>query len=64
MGGYSGKVRGSTKIETYLRYVEKGEEWGMDLSHNPEPKSKKFCKKLMVWDDVREQWVLEFHLSN
>jgi len=27
MGGYWGEVRGSTKIETYLAYVEQCEGW-------------------------------------
>ena len=53
MGGYGGEVRGKAKIETYLRYVEKCEEW--DLSHSPEP--------TMVWDDKRKEWVLEFRFS-
>jgi hypothetical protein len=61
MGGYSGEVRGSTKIETYLRYVEKCEEW--ELDHSPEPKNKKFCKKSMIWDQSKAEWVLEFRFS-
>jgi hypothetical protein len=61
MGGYGGEVRGSTKIETYLRYVEKCEEW--DLDHSPEPKNKKFCKRWMTWDEARKEWILEFRFS-
>jgi hypothetical protein len=61
MGGYSGEVRGGTKIETYLRYVDKCEEWGLD--HNPEAKYKKLCKRLMVRDPEKEQWVLKFRFS-
>jgi len=61
MGGYGGEVRGKTKIETYLRYVDKCEEW--DLAHSPEPKHKKYCKKAMVWDEQRREWILEFRFS-
>ena len=53
MGGYGGEVRGKSKIETYLRYVKKCEEW--DLDRNPDPKYKKFCKKSMVWDAARKE---------
>jgi hypothetical protein len=61
MGGYNGEVRGSTKIETYLKYVERCEDW--ELEHKPEPKHKKLCKRLMVWDQTHEQWVLKFRFS-
>ncbi len=61
MGGYNGEVTGRTKIETYLRYVEECGTW--DLDHDPEPRHKKYCKKLMKWDDQRREWVLEFRFS-
>ncbi len=61
MGGYGGTVKGKSKIETYLRYKEKCEEW--DLDRHPDPKCKKFCKKSMIWDDARKEWVLEFRFS-
>lgn len=62
MGGYNGEVRGSTKIETYLNYVQQCESWTLD--HSPEPKNKKYCKKQMQWDSTKKQWVLKFRFSN
>jgi len=56
--GTGGKVRGGTKIETYLRYVEKCESW--PGSHDPDPEYKKHCYKSMEWDDETEEWVLSY----
>jgi hypothetical protein len=62
MGGYNGEVRGGTKIETYLKYIQRCESW--ELDHNPEPKNKKYCKRQMEWDPERKHWVLKFRFSN
>ena len=63
MGGMTDQVRGQSKIETYLRYVEEVEGYG-DLfqEHDPNPRNKKLCKKLMVQDPYTGEWVLHFHL--
>ena len=61
MGGFSGKVRGKTKISTYERYREKAEEWG--LGCDPNPDHKKECKSRMVRDEEREEWILEFRFD-
>lgn len=58
MGGTWGEVRGQTKIETYLRYVDRCEGW--PGSHYPTPTGKKWCYKQMQWDDKGEEWVLSF----
>jgi hypothetical protein len=59
MGGASGAIRGRTKIETYLRYVEETEK--MEGSWDPEPRLKKFCKRLMAKDPDTGEWVLPYH---
>jgi hypothetical protein len=61
VGGYRGEVRGKSKADTYLRYLEECERW--DLSRYPDPKCKKSCKKQMVWDDTQKEWVLKFRFS-
>lgn len=61
MGGMWGEVRGRTKIETYLKYVEDcegKEEWSKD----PDPAGKKYCYRQMERDEDTGEWVLEFHL--
>ena len=63
MGGYTGEVRGLSKIDTYLRYVEEVEGFGATFqSHNPDPKYKKECRRRMIQDPHTGEWVLPFHL--
>jgi hypothetical protein len=64
MGGESGEVRGKTKIETYVKYVEYCESWagGAGCTQCPESSYKKVCYKEMQWDPAREEWVLQYHL--
>ena len=51
MGGHSGEIRGKSKIEVYLKYEEQIAGWGgLFEDRDPDPKNKKYCKKLMVWD--------------
>jgi hypothetical protein len=58
MGGSVGEVRGSTKIETYLAYVEEAED---DQGHwDPPVRLKKVCKRLMEKDPETEEWVLRY----
>ena len=61
MGGCNGEVTGKTKIQTYLNYVEECESWPLD--HDPDPRHKKHCTKLMQWDGESKEWVLEFRFS-
>ena len=63
MGGQSGETRGKSKIEVYLKYERLIEGVGeIFQSRNPDPKNKKLCKKLMVWDPDTGEWVLYYHL--
>ena len=63
MGGMSGEVRGQSKIDTYLKYVDEVEGFGdMFQDHSPSPRNKKLCKGLMVQDPDTGEWVLHFHL--
>ena len=63
MGGQSGETRGKSKIEAYLEYERLIEKVGeIFLSQNPNPKNKKLCKKLMMWDPDTEEWVLYYRL--
>jgi len=62
MGSFRGEVRGSSKIETYIKYLEVSESW--DLTRHPDPKCKKFCKKQMEWDPVKKEWILKYHFSS
>ena len=63
MGGMTGEVRGQSKIEAYLEYVQQVEGFGDTfLSHDPDPRNKKLCKKLMVQDSEHGEWILHFHL--
>jgi len=63
MGGMSGEMRGKSKIEVYLRYVEELEGFGETFQeHDPDPKYKKKCKRLMLWDPTAGEWVLHYHL--
>lgn len=61
MGGMWGEVRGATKIETYLKYVEECEGW--PLAHNPDPKYKKWCKRQMERDPETREFVLKFRFE-
>ena len=63
MAGGNGSVRGKSKIETYLRYVETAEANG-DWSSIPDARHKKACEKAMTWDPDVEEWVLHFHLHS
>ena len=61
MGGVINEVRGSSKIETYLKYAELVDGYGETFqSHNP--KYKKLCKNLMKQDPETGEWVLVFRL--
>ena len=63
MGGTSGEVRRQSKIEAYLKFAEEVEGFGETFQeHNPDPRNKKLCKRLMVQDPVTGEWVLHFHL--
>ena len=63
MGGITGQMRGSSKIETYLAYVDLVDGYGETLSdRNPEPAHKKQCKREMVRDLETGEWVLHYHL--
>ena len=63
MGGANGEIRAQSKIETYLKYVEKIESWGDTFQdHYPDPRYKSLCKRLMVQDPDSGEWVLHYHL--
>jgi len=63
MGGMTGKIRGKSKIEVYLKYVEVVEGYGETFQeHDPDPKYKKNCKSLMEWDPDAGEWALHYHL--
>lgn len=63
MGGTRGQVRGKSKIETYLAYVDLVEANAETfLDRNPDPAFKKFCKHEMVQDVETGEWVLHYHL--
>jgi len=63
LGSIRGAVRGTSKIDTYLKYLKKCEAWG-DLTRIPDPKCKKYCKKQMEWDAEKKQWILRYHFSS
>ncbi len=59
----SGEVRGPSKIDAYLNYAEQVEGLGDTFqSHDPDPRNKKLCKRLMVQDPGTGEWVLHIHL--
>jgi hypothetical protein len=63
MGGTRGEVRGKSKIETYLNYVEETEPLeDLFTDMYPDPRYKKLCKSYMVWDPDAGEWVLSYHL--
>ncbi len=59
MGGSLGSVRGRSKIEAYLAYLDVA--YALN-SADPDPKYKKQCKREMVQDPETEEWVLHYHL--
>lgn len=63
MGGTNGEVRGQSKIEVYLEYVEMTEDTIFETKI-PDPTYKKYCKKMMVQDPETEEWVLSYHLHS
>jgi len=65
MGGVSGEFRGNSKIETYLKYLNLTEQCADQFeAMYPDPKNKKYCKKLMVEDPDTGEWVLYYHLHS
>ena len=63
MGGTFGEIRGISKIDVYLKYVEEVESWGDTFGdRHPDQKYKKRCKELMVQDPETGEWVLRYHL--
>ena len=63
MGGMTNEVRGSSKIETYLKYAGLVDGYGETFQfHNPDSKNKKLCKSLMKQDSETGEWVLPFRL--
>lgn len=63
MGGLTDEVRGRSKSETYQKYVEVVEGYGDTfLDRIPDPKYKKYCKRVMVQDPNTGEWVLHYHL--
>lgn len=63
MGGHSGEIRGQSKIKVYLEYKELLSGWDSMFGYrDPDPKNKKYCKKLMVWDPDTGEWVLHYRL--
>jgi len=63
MGGLTDAVRGRSKIETYLKYVERLEGFGETFQErDPDPRYKKVCKREMVQDPITGDWVLRYHL--
>ena len=63
MGGTTGEVRGKSKIEAYLRYVEIIDAHGETfLTQYPKPHNKKGCKREMVQDPETGEWVLYYRL--
>jgi hypothetical protein len=61
MGSIHGEIRGESKIETYLKYVDEIKKWGGTFNeHFPDAKYKKVCKNLMEQDPKSEEWVLRY----
>ena len=61
MGGTYGEIRGQSKIEVYLEYLEMTEDSIFEMKI-PDPEYKKHCKRTMVQDPEAEEWVLHYHL--
>lgn len=61
MGGNNGEIRGPSKIEVYLEYLDMTED-SIFETKIPDPKNKKHCKRVMVQDPETEEWVLHYHL--
>jgi hypothetical protein len=49
MGGASDEIRGDSKKTVYRKYVERVAGWE-ECSWSPDPKCKKYCKRVMVQD--------------
>lgn len=63
MGGRVDEVRGSSKIEAYLAYVDEVESMGDMLpERDPDPRYKKECKSRMVQDPKTGEWILHYRL--
>jgi hypothetical protein len=63
MGGTRDQVRGKSKIETYLAYVDLvGAHGDTFQDRNPIPSHKKQCKREMVQDLETGEWVLHYRL--
>jgi hypothetical protein len=60
MGGMTGEVRGTTKIETYRKYKENSDR-GPDGTWYPDPTHKKQCYREMERDPETREFVLYFH---
>ena len=57
------EVRGSSKIKVYSQYVEVIKGFGdIFLSHDPDPKYKKECKRRMEQDPHTGEWILQYRL--
>lgn len=61
MGGTFGEIRGTSKIDVYIKYQELVNECS-EMSAHPDPKYKKECKRLMIQDHKTGEWVLSYHL--
>jgi len=60
MGGMSGQIRGKSKIEVYLKYVEEAERCAGVFEDVYPPKNKRACKSLMVQDQETGEWILRY----
>ena len=60
MGSIHGEIRGKSKIEVYLKYVDEIKKWDGFNEHFPDAKRKKVCKNLMEQDPDSEEWVLRY----
>jgi hypothetical protein len=61
VGGFWSEVRGDTKVETYLKYVDKCE--GTPFSPHPHPRYKKSCYREMERDPETREWVLRYRFE-
>ncbi|HTX22443.1 MAG TPA: hypothetical protein VMD27_11400 [Candidatus Aquilonibacter sp.] len=61
MGSVHGEIRGESKIDVYLKYVDEIKKWdGVFDEHFPDAKYKKVCKNLMEQDPNSGEWVLRY----
>ena len=71
MGGTFNTISGRTKLATWLAFKrelrqsqhEDGKTYGPGL-YLTYPKNKKDAFKIMTWDEMEKQWVLEYHLHS